>query len=188
MVTVWNRVSHCPPRPRFRPFGGRPRRAAASAEACVGPGALRRRRFRGEWTNGSRRLAPRCAVGQAADFQAREVHWARMSSVGPGQEVPRDYAADQIFDETWIPSTLRSTRGRVFDHDQAARGASAAARPLCRTADPPPGGLHRGRAVVASLTAIGPVARTVAEQNAEKVLPRVDHVRTQSPLSAGVDP
>lgn len=111
---------------------------------------------------------------QAAEFQAREERWARMCAVGPGQEDPRDYAASEIFDE-YVDSELATINYRDGDSITIKHPEVLAARLGLRVeqlTDYPEAFIEDG-AVVAPWPATELVARTVAEQNAEKVLQRV---------------
>ncbi|WP_437773514.1 hypothetical protein [Arthrobacter sp. KNU40] len=122
---------------------------------------------------------------QAAEFRAREERWARMCAVGPGQEDPRDYAASEIFDE-YVDNelaTINYRRGASITIKQKEALAERLGLRVEQLTDHPEAFTEDG-AVVAPWLATELVARTVAEQNAEKVLQRVEAEERQARYAA----
>ncbi|MEW1819330.1 hypothetical protein AB0323_00860 [Arthrobacter sp. NPDC080031] len=101
---------------------------------------------------------------QAAEFEAREGRWALVSAVGPDREDPREYAASEIL-EGYVDSELAS----IKEPEVLASRLGLRAEQLT---DHPEAFIEDG-AVIAPWPATELVARTVAEQNAEKILQRV---------------
>ncbi|WP_413247828.1 hypothetical protein [Sinomonas flava] len=124
-----------------------------------------------EWVPPARLKVP---WGEAAEFQAREERWERVSSAGPHREDPREYAASEIFDE-YVDSELATINYRDGDSITIKQPMVLAALLGLRVeqlTDYPEAFIVDG-AVVAPWPATLLVARTVAEQNAERVLGRV---------------
>ncbi|MBT2513096.1 hypothetical protein [Arthrobacter sp. ISL-30] len=111
---------------------------------------------------------------QAAEFEAREERWARVSAVGPDQEDPREYAASEIL-EAYVDAELATINYRDGASITIRQPEVLAARLGLRAkqlTDHPEAFIEDG-AVIAPWPATELVARTVAEQNAEKILQRV---------------
>jgi hypothetical protein len=111
---------------------------------------------------------------QAAEFAAREERWALVSAVGPDREDPREYAASEIL-EGYVDSELATINYRdgasitIKEPEVLASRLGLRAEQLT---DHPEAFIEDG-AVIAPWPATELVARTVAEQNAEKILQRV---------------
>jgi hypothetical protein len=135
-------------------------------------------RFIGDEFEGKEEWVPPARLkvlwSEAAEFQAREERWARVSAVGPGQEDPRDYAASEIFDE-YVDSELATINYRDGDSITIKQPEVLAARLGLRIEQltDHPEAFIEGGALVAPWPATELVARAIARQNAEQVVQRV---------------
>ncbi|GAP61252.1 hypothetical protein AHiyo1_49340 [Arthrobacter sp. Hiyo1] len=122
---------------------------------------------------------------QAAEFQAREERWARMSAAGPGWEDPREDAASEIFDE-YVDTELATVnyrRGASITVKQPEALAALLGLRVEQLTDHPEAFTEDGT-VVAPWPATELVARAVAKQNAEKILQRVQNEEKQARYAA----
>lgn len=135
-------------------------------------------RFVGDEFEGKEEWVPPARLkvlwSEAAEYQAREQRWSRVSSAGPDSEDPRHYAAGEILDE-FLDSGLATFNYREGSSITIRLPDALAAKLGLRVEqfiDYPEAFIEDG-AVIAPWPATELVARTVAEQNAKKILHRV---------------
>ncbi|GAA4525626.1 hypothetical protein GCM10023160_18830 [Brachybacterium paraconglomeratum] len=122
---------------------------------------------------------------EAGKFQAREERWARVAAVGPGQEDPRSYAASEIIDEH-LAEELGSINYRSGGSISIAQPEVLASQ-LHLTVEQLtkyPESFTEDGYVVAPWPATEYVARALAAQHAEQILPRVQKEERQAKYEA----